>query len=56
MTVQRIDSNNVDFYQWGKNCAILGLTLKEAENCFYTEVNTISENFDDFFDGYYSNK
>lgn len=49
-----IDSNNVNFYQWGLNCRKLGFTVEQTEDAFYTEAQVSSEDFDMFWSGYYS--
>jgi hypothetical protein len=55
--VVSINSENPDYYQWGKNCKILGYSLEETSKIigtFNSNEKINSENFDLFWHGYYS--
>ena len=53
--VKPISSKNTDFYQWGKNCAILKFSPKRAERIISDYSNELVpiEKQDMFFEGYY---
>ena len=51
-----IFSKNTDYYQWGKNCAILNFSPKRAEKIVnHSDTNKLVtiEDQDMFFEGYY---
>lgn len=49
-----INSENPNYYSWGRNCKILGFDESTTLNCLETEENMTSEDFDSFCEGYYS--
>jgi hypothetical protein len=49
-----INSENVDYWQWGRNCAILGYDQEEAENIIATDREKSYSDYDLFYEGYYS--
>ena len=54
--VKSISSKNTDYYQWGKNCAILKISPKIAEEIVnHSDTNKLVpiEDQDMFFEGYY---
>ena len=51
-----IDSNNVDYYQWGRNCMLLDFDEKLTLNIIDTFPNETQEDIDMFFSGYYTVK
>ncbi len=51
-----INSDNVDYWQWGKNCQILKYEQSSTANIIDGDENATSEDFDEFWEGYYSEK
>jgi hypothetical protein len=52
-----INSENPDYYQWGKNCKILDYSIEETSKIIKTfnfNEKITSENFNLFWAGYYS--
>lgn len=49
-----INSTNTDYWQWGRNCAILQFDGKETANIISTDKEITSENYNLFYEGYHS--
>jgi hypothetical protein len=52
-----INSDNPDYYQWGRNCGILNYTISEIINIidtFHVDNRIKEDEFEEFLYGYFS--
>lgn len=57
--IKPIDSNNTDYYQWGRNCKLLGFDIGLTDRIFYAYEESgypkeSPEDYDLFWEGYHS--